>query len=254
MFELWRRIDDVPESQWEPVAEVEGLCYADDDLPGDYTYLYKVRAWLGEDYSGFSNIDHGFLADGPGPEGCVLEVYISDLESNPLAETEVVIFGGEEPFSAFTDAGGMVTVDGLGYGLYLVVPADPEHAFTPAYAPVDFSPEWNEEHLDFTGGLSDANPFTLRGVVFDFHGEREGSAWLPMGGVDVNLTLLGTEDSWTLTTDEWGYFESDVLPTGGFSVIPVHEGHWFSPELRDPVLDGEAVPGLQYFRGYPQGE
>lgn len=254
MFELWRRIDDVPESQWEPVAEVEGLCFADDDLPGDYTYLYKVRAWQGEDYSEFSNIDHGYLADGSGPEGCLLEVYISDLESNPLAETEVVVFGGEEPFSVFTDAEGTVVVDGLGYGLYLVVPVHPERMFTPAYAPVDFSPELDEQHLDFVGELADVNPFILRGVVFNFHAEREGSAWLPMEGVDVGITLLGTQDSWTLVTDEWGYFESDVLPVGSYSVIPALEGHWFAPDLHDPVLDGETVPGLQYFSGYPQGE
>ncbi|MBN2081606.1 hypothetical protein JW859_05280 [bacterium] len=61
-FEVWRkRAGDGYE--WAKIDTTEAMEYDDYDLPGDYTFWYKVRAVLDEQTGDWSNADSGYLQD-----------------------------------------------------------------------------------------------------------------------------------------------------------------------------------------------
>jgi fibronectin type 3 domain-containing protein len=66
-FDLWRK-KDAEGHEWQRIATPEAAEYNDFDVLHGYTYLYKVRAIREGQESGWSNIDHGFLGEGEGPE------------------------------------------------------------------------------------------------------------------------------------------------------------------------------------------
>jgi len=247
-FEVWRK-QDGEGHEWDMIGHSEVLEYVDDDLPGDFTFIYKVRARLEELASEFSNTDFGYLADNP--EECTIEVILHNSEEQPWPGIPVVLYGLEEPVVHETGENGITTFEGIPRGKYLVVPMHREIAFDPVWRFVDLREGDAYREIGFLGSVDEMEAHRLRGVVYAFAGAEGVDRFMPIGGAIVTITNVATEEVWYAETSEVGYWSKPELPTGTYTVTVAKEGHTFAPELHDPVIDGMHLPERCDFRCYP---
>ena len=252
-FDVYRR-QEGEGFEWDVIGETLSHAYEDDTAALGVHYIYKVVAWLDGEPSEPSNQDVGWAAEGGEPGTGSISILVENGEGDPLSGIGVVLYGNEALEDTSTGEDGWAVFDGLEYGIFLVVPVAADRVFEPAYVLVGLSAEQPDADLTFTASLSSAPLHRLRGVAYTFTGDPvEGSRWQPLANVRMRITLIGLEEHWDVYTDENGYYEQLDLPAGSYTIIPLLEGYTFSPELHDPVINGENAPGLQNFRGYPAG-
>jgi fibronectin type 3 domain-containing protein len=257
-YEVWRRTG--LEGEWALLGQELGNRKTDLTAELDVHYWYKVRAVNDFGESEFSVDDEGW-AGTPVPTAGTINVMIENGEGAALPEIGVILFGGENPVDTSTNVDGVATFDELPFGTYLVVPTSGTRVFNPAYVKVELSADDVEHEISITATESAAPLHRLRGVAYAYacretSGRCEDPSdytMLLMQNVRMRITVIGTDQHWDVFTDENGYYEQLELPEGSFSIIPLLEGYTFSPELHDPVINGEAAPGMQIFRAYPAG-
>jgi fibronectin type 3 domain-containing protein len=259
-YNVWRRTG--LEGEWESLGTELGNRKTDLTAELDVHYWYKVNAVNDNGESDFSNDDEGWAGTPPATTGSI-SVVILNGEGQPVPEVGVLLYGGEAPVDAGTNVDGVATFTDLPFGIYLVVPTSGTHVFDPLYIRIDLCGDDPDQEAAFTATESIGPLHRLRGVAYSFNGAvsegfrcedpAEDSRWQPLANTRMRITLIGMETHWDVYTDENGYYEQLDLPEGSFSIIPLLEGYTFSPELHDPVINGEAAPGMQNFRGYPAG-
>ena len=100
--------------------------------------------------------------------------------------------------------------------------------------------------------MDETQAYRLRGVVYTFHGDLGPNRFAPLAGALVTIERIGSEETWHAETNDAGYWTKPDLPAGTYLVTVAKEGYTFNPEIHDPVINGEDLPGRCDFRAYPQ--
>lgn len=245
-FEVWRK-QDGEGHEWDMIDTTAAMEYEDYELPGDFTFVYKVRAIYGdENFSDFSNTDFGYLAD---PTTGSIEVLV-EHEGSPVGGIEVWLFGNEVPEMALTGESGVALFDGLEFGDYLIVPWDGMYEFTAMRSLLTVALEDRELSHTFDATVSATLPHRLWGVCYEFDGTLGVERYSGLAGVDVAVDA--TEGSGhDVVTDELGFWFVDGLNVGTWTSTPFADGYTFDPEERIASIDGDSIVDPHPFRGFP---
>jgi hypothetical protein len=261
-YEVWRSgpggegqnpVDGQP--GWYQIGQAEGCEYVDTAVTPGVIYAYKVRSINTAGCSEYSNVDTGYAGEQPPPptDGFVIEGGITwpgtqGVPGEPVPGVHVTLLGLRDRIVQETNVDGRFRFANLPAGRYIVVPAEPSKIFDPWYRVVQVNQEVPVGHADFIARAEELACWRAWGFAYRFASNDAGAVgFQPLAG--VVMTIAAGENTYTVQTNEDGYFERPELPVGPYSVTPGKEGYTFTPELADGNIDGQQMQPPMFFLG-----
>jgi protocatechuate 3,4-dioxygenase beta subunit len=154
---------------------------------------------------------------------------VVDAEGSPIPGVAVDIGGGR---TAFTDASGFYSLQGLPGGTYYLRPASSELEFSPASRAVVVPPSASGQDFTVVSGFTPLS--SLSGRVTDVFNQ-------PLAGA-----LVSDGQGHETLTDENGYYAFSDLEAGTYSLSAALPGYALFPSTISMDLRGETISGLNF--------
>jgi protocatechuate 3,4-dioxygenase beta subunit len=154
---------------------------------------------------------------------------ILDSEGNPIPGVAVDVGGGR---TAFSDASGFYSLQGLPGGTYYLRPASSELEFSPASRAVVVPPSASGQDFTVVSGFTPLS--SLSGRVSDVFNQ-------PLAGA-----LVSDGQGHETLTDENGYYAFSDLEAGTYSLSAALPGYALFPSTISMDLRGETISGLNF--------
>ena len=154
---------------------------------------------------------------------------VLDGEGSPVPGVAVDIGGGR---TAFSDASGFYSLQGLPGGTYYLRPASGELEFSPASRAVVVPPSASGQDFTVVSGFTPLS--NLSGRVTDVFNQ-------PLAGA-----LVSDGQGHETMTDENGYYSFNDLEAGQYSLSAALPGYALYPSAISLDLRGETISGLNF--------
>jgi hypothetical protein len=154
---------------------------------------------------------------------------VTDGNGAPITNAVVHAKKSGELHTTSTDATGAYSFSGLEPGAYTVIPFVEGYTFDPAFKGVSVPPRAT---VDFVGTSLASS--AIWGRILDEHNN-------PVSGVSVILKRSPGGQRYSSFTDNDGYYVSEELPPGNYTVFPIRQGHTFSPSFDWVTVPPDAI-------------
>lgn len=262
-YEIWRGgpMQGANPAEWAKIGEAETCEYLDTTVTPGVVYGYKVRSINTAGHSEFSNPDNGYAGEQPPPpqDGFVIEGNINwpgqeGVPGDPVPGVVVKLLGLQDMLAQETNADGHFRFPNLPAGKYIVVPAAPDKWFGIVggdrwYQVLVIGQEVPVGHADFIARAEELPAWRAWGFAFTFVSNEAGAVgFTPLAG--VVMTITAGENTYTVQTNEDGFFSQPELPVGVYYVTPGKDGYTFTPETAEGHITGQSMQPPMFFRGF----
>jgi len=235
-YEIWRQAPS--ESSYSLLGTSLGPVCADQEIDSLQPYSYQMRAVNTGGMSDFCAPDTGYASSLPPVELTgenVIEGDVTGDHGQPETYLNLVCCGPVFVNTASTYETGHYRIEHLPAGTYLLYPNIGNRQYDPVCEVIEFTGSSSTEVRDFQYVMTDPHPNRVYGF---FYANRPGTADdAPLPGVSLSFVGQYTENTYTETTDENGYYSCSDMEYDDYMITPTLDGYEFSPIDELVVVD-----------------
>jgi hypothetical protein len=237
-YEVWKR-PAFEGSLWQQIAVVPENHFADNQVPNNRLFYYRVRPINDRGPAEFSNTDAGYAGmQQPRDIGGV----VTNGQGQPIPGVPIALVGYGPELGQMSGPDGHFHIGGLPAGHYTVAALGRNIDFEPRFAVADLAQQPHAE-VQFTGRLAQQGGMVWGFVMtVNLNPDGSGAGLMPLPGAGVRL-IDADEPGHELNTQtgQAGFYMFPNLPAGPFKVQAAKQGLNMLPHERGASLDQETT-------------